>query len=281
MQPRHVHCSQILTAPANRDGASPNVQYIHHTLLKNFFQKGFDGTRPAVGVLVKISTPEYKQQVLERNRKFSQGNPLMPPIYDEKIEYASLAASHLNIALRCIYSNTPSPVGNLESLAVEGTSLHNVIEHGHRWIILKETTPHREQLDVSLWRNADQNDNQQVHEIEIVRSIDMAARELAVVTSRVLLGDLVSKTTQRSPNKIKDSVLVALAKYYISFVTNSRKDLVGELLHFHAATVNPRELVLPHTFFEALAKEDAFKTQSLAKLHVTLAAYTLEKSLQV
>ena len=67
-----------------------------------------------------------------------------------------------------------------------------VVFEGHRWSILPEDTPEAAQMELSMWRNADQNENQQTHEMEILRSFVGASRDLALVTSTVGIGDLVA-----------------------------------------------------------------------------------------
>ena len=62
----------------NRDGAPPNVQHIHFKILKGFLEKGFDRTRPAVGICVKYLSEQGKKDLLEHNHRFTRGNKLLP-----------------------------------------------------------------------------------------------------------------------------------------------------------------------------------------------------------
>ena len=97
-----------------------------------------------------------------------------------------MASSHLNLALRCIKANVSTPVGDLESLMEEGSTLRDVVLNGHRWWILPETVPKKDLLDISLWRNMDQHENQSVHEIEILQSIKSTAKSLSEKQARPL-----------------------------------------------------------------------------------------------
>ena len=72
-EPRCIDADLVLVAPANRDGAPPNVQYIHQGLLKGFKDKGFDRTRPQAGICVEYTSPEGKQSLIEHNQRFSRG----------------------------------------------------------------------------------------------------------------------------------------------------------------------------------------------------------------
>ena len=55
---KQIDPKKILVSPHNRMGAPPNVQYIHKTLLKSFLEKGYDYSRPAVGICVEVKSPE-------------------------------------------------------------------------------------------------------------------------------------------------------------------------------------------------------------------------------
>ena len=81
-------------------------------------QKGFDRTRPAVGICVRFTSEEGKAALLRHNHRFTKGNKLLPPIRDDAI-YGSLACSHLNVCLRIIQSGLRSPVGDLQGLLAE------------------------------------------------------------------------------------------------------------------------------------------------------------------
>ncbi len=96
-EPRQLDPAKILVPPLNKDGAPPNVQRIHFK--KCFVDKGFDCTRPCPGICVKYTSELGKKNLIEHNRRFTQGNAFLP--HEEAI-YASLACAHLNIALRCI-----------------------------------------------------------------------------------------------------------------------------------------------------------------------------------
>ena len=111
-EPKQLDPSSILVAPANRDGAPPNVQHVHHGILKSFMAKGLDRTRPAIGICIKYTSEHGKALLLEHNKRFSKGNVLLPGINEEAM-YGSLATSHFNVALRCIQARIHSPCRQL------------------------------------------------------------------------------------------------------------------------------------------------------------------------
>ena len=83
-EPKQLDPRSVLVAPCNRDGSPPNVKHIHFGILKSFLQKGFDPTRPQVGICVQYKTDEGKRRLLEHNKGFSQGCTLLPPIDEAK-----------------------------------------------------------------------------------------------------------------------------------------------------------------------------------------------------
>ena len=88
-EPKQINPKKILVSPNNRNGSPPNVQYIHRSILKSFLDKGFDYSRPPVGICVDVKPPEGKRKLLEHNRAFT--SPLMPSLIEDGVQYASIA----------------------------------------------------------------------------------------------------------------------------------------------------------------------------------------------
>ena len=176
-EPKQLEPNLVLVSPLNRLGSAPNVQHVHFGILRSFQKNSFDRTRPAVGICVQYTSEEGKAKLLEHNRKFTQGCKLLPQLLETGGPlYGSLACTHLNIAFRCIKNGTWSPIGNLQDLILEDNTLKEAVTSGHRWWILPETVLKERQMDISLWRNQDQNENQQIHEVEILLTIKVAAQ---------------------------------------------------------------------------------------------------------
>ena len=150
-EPKQLDPRALLVDPCNRDGAPPNIQHVHHQILKSFATEGFDRTRPVVGFCVKYTSVEGKSRLLEHNRRFSAGPSLLPPIDESQAMYGTIAGSHFNLALRILASGIGSPAADLTNL-VEG-NLGEIVKDGHRWWILPEETPPESLLDISIWRN--------------------------------------------------------------------------------------------------------------------------------
>jgi hypothetical protein len=277
-EPKQLDPRSILVAPFNRDGAPPNVQHIHHGILKSFLQKGFDRTRPQVGICVEFKSDEGKRKLLEHNKRFSKGCQLLPPIDEVKAMYGSLAGSHLNLSLRILQSGTSSPCGDLSNLMAGDPSLKDMVLNGHRWWVLPEDTSAESQVDISLWRNQDQNENQGTHEIEILGTIAATASEISQKAKKVQMGELIAKAAKRNPAKISPVVLQTLAKFYVQFLGSADQFLIQELVDFHAMNVNPRDLVVSNVFFGTLVNEECLQKAPFLRHYLLLSQYTTEKT---
>ena len=273
-EPTQLDPRLLLVSPQNRDGAVPNVPYIHFGILRSLSTKGFDWTRPQTGICIQCRSPESKERLLDWNRRFSQGVPLLPPIDPDQALYGTLAGTHLNLALRIIQAGVPSPACDVSTLAAPGTSLYEVVHRGHKWWILPEDTPLENQVQVSLWRNMDQNENQAIHEIEVLKNIAQTCTEQSVSKSTLSLGDIVYHSLRRSPAKVSDLAVESIAKYYLLHVAENIAYLGREIQEYHAARVNPRDLIVPASFFKLLALE--FKGFPLVRHYLLVTQYTRE-----
>ena len=150
--PQQIDPDLIPIATTNRDGGPPNKRHIHFGILKGFKTKGFDKTRPHIGICIKVTSEKGLKELLEHNRRFSNGCRLMPPVKDGAC-YGSLATSHFNVSLRCIKNGTYSPIGNLTDLMSDNPNLKQFVMQGHRWWVLPEDLLRERQVEISLWRN--------------------------------------------------------------------------------------------------------------------------------
>ena len=60
-EPKQLDPSLVLVSPLNRDGSPLNVNHLHCRILKEFLEKGFDRTRPAVGICVKYLSEQGRK----------------------------------------------------------------------------------------------------------------------------------------------------------------------------------------------------------------------------
>ena len=196
--------------------------------------------------------------------------------------YGSVAGSHRNIALRLIKAGRTSPVGDLDAMLAEDKALEDICEHGHRWWILSESACRGMQVDISLWRNQDQNDNFGTHEIDILQAIVATAQQMKRDgTATVNIGDLVVKTDRRHPAKVSSQILNTMGRYFFQLLAapgGSQVNLVDELADFHARNVNPRDLTVSGEFFKHLVSDTTLEKAPLVKHYLVLTQFTTEKN---
>ena len=283
-EPKQLDPASILVAPGNRDGAPPNGPHIHSGILKGLMDNGFDSTRPQVGVCVEFRSAEGKRKLLEHNHRFSASNPQLPFIDESKVLYGSLASSHLNLALRLIQQGAASPVGDLRGLCEKDRVLADTVQNGHKWLVLQEDTPLEAQVDISLWRNQDQNENNGTHEIELLQNVVASAEQLKASRSSdgqrsiVAMSDLVAKSMRRTPAKISVWTMSTLCKFFVQFLESGDQSVLQELQDFHAARVNPKSLSVPFSFFHSLTTEQNLSNAPYLRFYLLLSNYTEEKT---
>ena len=250
--PKQLDPESILVDPNNRDSAPPNAQYIHHGILRSFSKMGYDVTRPMVGICVEYKSEAGLRKLLEHNKRFS--SPLLPPINEQKVRYGSLAGSHLNLSFRAIKVGCAgaSPAGDIRAIADDSPALRDAVLNGHKWWILPESLATELKTDISLWRNADQNENQGTHEIELLQTVISTAADMQKSERKVVLGDLVAKAGKRSPAKIMPHTLQVIA----IFCSVSRGRPVGPAARACRIPQHEGEPTRPgciHPFYEAPA----------------------------
>ena len=170
-----------------------------------------------------------------------------------------------------------SPVGDLGSLLSTQGSIKDVVLNGHRWWVLPEDIEESLQVDVSLWRNQDQNENQGTHEMEMLQGLMQTANIMCQDSKKILLSDLVARALKRNPAKMATRAMNSLAKFYTQFLGSGDQHLVAELIDWHSVKVNPRELVVNNRFFEALISEEVLVSAPHLRMQLLQSQYCDEK----
>ena len=124
----------------------------------------------------------------------------------------------------------------------------------------------------------DQNENQSSHEIEILKGIMSTCQDMAVTSSHLVVGDVVSRASRRTPAKVSQHSMLSLTKYYLRHLECDAKHLADELVDFHAQKVNPKDLVVSSNFFQTLAMEPGFHKSPNVRHYLTITQYTKEKT---
>ena len=275
-EPKQILPQKILVAPQNRNGAPPNVQHVHKTILQSFLTQGYDYSRPPVGICVEVKSVEGRRKLLEHNKKFI--SPLMPPLAEDAVLYGSIACTHLNTALRFLASGKPSPAGDLSGLVDQQPNLKEAVLVGHKWWVLPEDTEPDLLRDISNWRNTDQAENQTAHEMEILQLVATAARDLAKKSEFVAVRDIIAKASRQVALKQSQILIEILSKLYVSILASGASELVNELIEFHSQEVNPSEVSVSGKYFENLVKQGTWQTLPFLRHYLILAQFTTEES---
>ena len=169
IDPRHVGVSKV-----NR---LFNINHVHNSILKSMVNEGHDASRPDIGICVELHDPEKKKDLVEHNKQLTELSPLMPPLHEDLMRYESLASTHYNIALRLGRGCCHSPAGDLSALKKDDESWAETTDRGHWWIVLPEDIAESLKVDVSTWRNQDQNENQTITDGELLRLAHTTVQE--------------------------------------------------------------------------------------------------------
>ena len=98
----------------------------------------------------------------------------------------------------CFRQEPNPPFGDLVKILEENEHLNDTAMCGHKWWILPEEVLRERQVDISLWRNMDQKENQTSHEMEILQGIKATAESLSVTQRKSHRGHCVSSNNEES-----------------------------------------------------------------------------------
>ena len=139
-----VHQAPICLSPGEV-GISPlnrqfSIQHVHATILASFIRDGHDPDRTQVGICREVRDLQKRVHLENYNKALSANSPLMPSVRDNAISYEGLSTTHYNVALRLVDECRVSSAGDLAAAKVRQESLANAAHHGHKWIVLPEST---------------------------------------------------------------------------------------------------------------------------------------------
>ena len=133
-------------------------------------------------------------------------------------------------------------------------------------------------MDISLWRNMDQNENQNSHEMEILGGIKATAEHLCRTQPSVKQADLMAAAVRRNPAKVSPKSMMTLCQLYIGFLSNGVVDLVTELIDYHSEHVDPKELTMSIQFIGSVCAEEALSKCPHVRLGLLQLQYNTEKT---
>ncbi len=82
---------------------------------------------------------------------------------------------------------------------------------------------------------------------------------------------------RRTPVKLAQASVESLVKFYSKFLQTSVQPLVAELVDFHSATVNPRELCVVPAFFKNLADAAFLDETPHLRMYLAMSQYCKDK----
>ena len=277
---------QVGVHPENRGGADPNVQVLQNKILASFHKDGYDPSRHLPPIVVRCSSESKKAALLASNKRFTEGRPGLPPIDEKRMEYGTIAGSHLTLALRCVESDAPcwSSGFGAKKLIDKQPNLKLASTRGLKYWVLKEDTPLEVIQAISSWRNQDQNVNQAFHEMELMVLIDRHTSTEVKNSSdgKVSLATVTALVTREAPLRLSDKLVQGQARFVLQFYKERRGDLIKELCSWHAANVDPAELVLLPSVYETLGnagKFESLENAPLTRLYLAIASYTAENAI--
>ena len=132
-------------------------------------------------------------------------------------------------------------------------------------------------MDMSMWRNQDQNENQATTEIEILQTI----RHIARVESQergpghqLPLDTVLLKAQRRNPAKVSETQWQNMGRFYNKFLAEDCEGFFEDLADFHAAFVNPRVITVSQRFYGILTTEKSLGGCPNMRLALLLTQYT-------
>ena len=121
--------------------------------------------------------------------------------------------------------------------------------------------------------NADNDTSQGKHEVEQILHAKVVAAEAFAEKAQVPLATLIAKVLQSSPLKPNTNVTAAFCRY----ATNQGYgEKIDELFDFHSEYVNPNELCVSHTHYDAISQKVPLPCQ-LLRLALSCAPYKTDK----
>ena len=278
--PMRIPPSSVGISPKNRLFSAHQV---HNTILVSFNKDGHDPDRPHVGVCCEVRDPGARKALEDYNKSLAQNSTLMPKVEDGVIQYEGLACSHYNTALRLVHEARLSPAGDLAALKHERPGLADAASLGHWWIVLPESLSESLKKDICTWRNQDQNENQALSDGELIRMAKLAVHQFMAKAGSgkvdLPLQHICTAACLATPLKLNPTVMGSFCKFVCQMASEGKMHLVEEFLQFWSASVDPRKIAIPHTFFDAMSRAKHLDTHSLVRMHMAMAMYCEEGSL--
>lgn len=134
---------------------------------------------------------------------------------DQQPKGAAPARRHASYCLR-----------EIRDLAPLGSSFHEAVQVGHTWWILPEDTPSPSLVETSRWRNQDQNENQSLHEVKLLRNLMATRRDLRASGPPSASGSSVPSQSAALPRRCPTKALGAIPRYFLQDLREDAEHVV-------------------------------------------------------
>ena len=265
-----------------------SVQQVHNMILRSFIQDGHDPTRPKVGVCCEIRDRKKLQELIDHSKKMADRSPLMPLVEADMVQFEALSCAHYNSALDLVRLGRTSPAGDLAKARDTDNTLRAAAMEGHFWTVLLADVAEDLKRDICTWFNQGQNEDQQLTDGEMMRMALTATEQFLTnkvstapgKSSVIPLHSVTLSATLQSPLKIRMEHMNGFARWVLRMAEENNLHLVHEFLDYWSCNVDPKALVISHSFFETVGKCEFLKgaEYGLLRLHLAQANYTNEGS---
>ena len=77
---------------------------------------------------------------------------LYPPVNEEKMQYFTLACTHVTLTLRCIKAGMTSELAGVQFAINDDEELSCVVMNGHKYIVLTDEIDAESAMQLSEWK---------------------------------------------------------------------------------------------------------------------------------
>ena len=247
---------------------------MHCNIAESLASDGFDPQRPLPGIVIDYSADAIKNKSeIDWNMVFTRACEHFPPVRVEAMNKFTIAGSHLTMALRLFDARMTSSMSGRLFDAGGDTQLLQACQHGHKYVVLSGDIPAEDAVCMSNWRNADNNNSQVRHEMELIKAIARVCPSEERASKSCTITSIVTAVMANSPVKLNSAMVVGLVKFTADIGAAA---YVDELAAFHSTMVNPNELSVSHTTFEECVRS-IDKKYVLTRLALIKTACTVDK----
>ena len=138
------------------------MQIVTGVIIRSFINDQYDPALAKIKVALRYKDPTKRGEEVERNKYYASLSTSHPPIHENDMDTFAIASTHHNLSLRMYEAGMQVEGQTLE--CKDDADLVDRVTNGHFWIILDgDRIPPEEAMDLSEWRNADNQTAQRKH----------------------------------------------------------------------------------------------------------------------